>query len=138
MLPNSQSQHAEYDPFVETKEIKYFVGRERELKQFALRLTGLRHDTPNHFYVAGRNGAGKTFLLMRLAEIARAEGFLSAMPVLSETESASAQLRSIFRETLDKIDAVTKERGAPTNLVQDWDKGGKLRPLRSPAYRARR
>ena len=49
------------NPFTETKAGKYFVGREEEIDQFKYYLNGLRSGNPNHFYVAGVHGTGKTF-----------------------------------------------------------------------------
>ena len=62
---------------------------------------------------------------MRLAEIARFNKFVAATPVLNETDSASAQLRSIVREMLQAIDEATRVRGDPnpSRLLQDWEKG---------------
>jgi hypothetical protein len=109
----------EFNPFTEQVAVRYFVGREDELKNFRTDLSGLREKMPNHQFVAGVNGSGKTWYLAKLVEIAQAEGFVAAMPTLDAQSLARLHIDSVLRAVV----AAIAQRVGGVPLLDDWDKG---------------
>lgn len=117
----------EGNPFIEQAGVEYFVGREELLKQFKNDLNGLKAKLPNHQYVAGRQGTGKTTYLSKLVTMGKAEGFLTAMPSLDQQVPSrghiSKIMRAIVRELQERLNA---------NYLDDWDSGSKSKYFSHP------
>ena len=108
----------EINPFNESVAGSNFVGREEQIHQFKLYLRGLKEHTPNHIFVAGVHGTGKTSYLKRLEEIAESEGFLAVTVPVNPDALARDQVCSIMISIIERID---KARGSA--LLSDWDRG---------------
>ena len=107
------------NPFTEQAASRYFVGRERELTTFRLRLIGLANGQPAHAFVAGLHGSGKSFFLDQLIEEAGSKGFVGVVTDLDlgESPSANAAIAKIIRATAK---AVQSYRGSEArNLTED-------------------
>lgn len=119
----------EFNPFTEQVAVRYFVGREDELTNFRTDLSGLRAKMPNHQFVAGVNGSGKTWYLAKLVEIAESEGFVAAMPTLDAQSLARGHVDSVMRAV---VAAVAKRLDESLPLVDDWDKGAESTYFQHP------
>jgi len=87
----------------------------------------LRESHPNHQYVAGIQGTGKTTYLSKLVEISKAEGFLTAMPALEQAAASRAHVSTIMwklvRELQDRLNG---------NYLEDWEAGSKSKYFSMP------
>ncbi|HEY3103192.1 MAG TPA: ATP-binding protein [Pyrinomonadaceae bacterium] len=111
----------EFNPFTEQIVVEYFVGREYKLKQFRGDLSGLRAKMPNHQYIAGLNGTGKTSYLAKLVEIARDDGFLAVMPTLDAQSLSYSHISTIIRSIVAALEEQWGEH--VPKIVSDWDAG---------------
>jgi AAA ATPase domain len=118
---------SEGNPFTEQIEVEYFVGREELLKQFHNDLNGLKAQHPNHQYVAGLNGTGKTTYLAKLVELAKTGNFLTAMPTLDQQVVARPHVSKIMRELIRELQV-----RLAGNYLDDWDSGGKSKHFYHP------
>lgn len=110
----------EGNPFIEQTGVEYFVGREELLKQFKNDLKGLKAKLPNHQYVAGLQGTGKTTYLSKLVDLAKAEGFLTAMPSLDQQAPSRGHISKIMRAIVHEL-----QQRLNVNYLDDWDAGSK-------------
>ncbi len=106
------------NPFVQQVAGEYFVGREGQLKQFHGSLNGLKNGKPQHFYIAGPTGSGKTSYLQKLVDIANEEGTLGVLSTLDYAVPAYDHIASIVKAVAKAIDAKT----GSNNLTRDWNK----------------
>jgi hypothetical protein len=110
----------EFNPFTEQIAVQYFVGREHQLKQFKSDLNGLRSGMPNHQYVAGLEGAGKTTYLAKLVQIAKDEGFLAVMPTLDARGLSRDHISTILASV---VRGVQEMPANDLQLLIDWNSG---------------
>lgn len=110
-----------FNPFTEQINVEYFVGREHLLQQFRDSLDGLKSGVPNHQFIAGVHGTGKTSLLAKLVEMSESEGFLAAMPTLDAELLSRGHIFTIMRSLISGVE-LTPGVGI-SGLVDDWDKG---------------
>jgi hypothetical protein len=122
------------NPFVETTTGAYFVGREAELEKFRANLGGLKNRLPNHEYVAGMEGTGKSYYLRKLVELAHAEGFIALVLSLDSGVSAYSQVRTVVGRVIDETQRQTTVAGKPLShqLRDDWDSGPAAKQFRTP------
>ena len=85
------------NPFTEASAGPYFVGRESQIQTLSINLNGLKAKNPNHLYVVGLHGAGKTSFLQKAIEIAEEEGFLGVIPILDADRLAKDHISTILR-----------------------------------------
>jgi signal recognition particle GTPase len=95
-MPNQDSATDVENPFVRKIFGAWFVGRESELKRFRINLAGLEKQRPNHELVAGLEGAGKTYYLHKVAEIAGDEKYVAAVVPLDDKVSSYIQMRTVL------------------------------------------
>lgn len=112
-----------YNPFTEQTAGEYFVGREEQLRRFEMSLDGLEAGRPQHLFVAGLHGTGKTSYLDRLTGMARERDFVAALVALDEPRDASQHVATLLRALAQGIERRASERGASLHLVDDWDQG---------------
>jgi len=110
-----------FNPFTEQINVEYFVGREHLLQQFRDNLNGLRSRVPNHQFIAGVHGTGKTSLLAKLVELSKSEGFLAVMPILDAEVLSRGHIFTIMRSLISGVELTPGVR--VSGLVSDWDKG---------------
>jgi hypothetical protein len=108
-----------YNPFTENITLEYFVGREHQLLQFNDDLKGLIEGIPNHQYIAGVHGAGKTTFLAKLVDIANGENFLAVRPTLDDKAGSRAQISTIIKAVIIELDKKSRD----LKLLLDWEKG---------------
>ncbi len=125
----SRTEPAAFNPFTESVAGQYFVGREKQLKQFQLNLMGLKAGKPSHVFVAGVHGTGKTSFLYELQRIAEEQQLLGVVATLDEDRSAREHLSTILRTTIEGIEA--KANGG-SELLYDWDRGAKSAMFQLP------
>jgi hypothetical protein len=115
---------------------EYFVGREAELRRFQMNLSGLRNHQPNHEYVAGLEGTGKTYYLHKIAEIARSENFVGSVLILDPGVTPHVQIRTILGGIIDGLQqqwhSVRPNEPQRTELKNDWDTGPQTKLFRHP------
>lgn len=116
--PGSES----FNPFTESVAGHYFVGREKQLKQFHLSLKGLTAGKPGHIFVAGVHGTGKTSFLYELQRIANEQQLLGVVATLDEDRSAREHLSTIIRTVIEGLEA---RSSSPSEILNDWDRGAK-------------
>jgi hypothetical protein len=109
----------DFNPFTEQITVEYFVGREYQLSQFRSDLGGLKAKLPNHQYVAGLHGTGKTSFLAKLADIARENQFLAAIPTLDAESLVWGQLSTILEKIIIELQTLSKNEA----ILSDWRKG---------------
>lgn len=114
---------ASYNPFSETVRDRYFVGREKQQQQFMSHLEGLRAGVPNHIFLAGRDGTGKTFFLRRMQDLSAQGGFVAVPVMLDEKRTPVQQTAGIMREMIKQLDLAVGRRGGKLGLLADWEKG---------------
>jgi hypothetical protein len=95
------------------------------LRRFRANLAGLRKGKPNHEFVAGLEGTGKSYYLHKLREIAHAEKFLGMVLTADLSVTPHQQVATILGKLIDEVD---KERSDPKEpprreLRADWDAG---------------
>ena len=113
-----------FNPFTEQIAGKYFVGRESQLDLFINRLNGLKSNVPNHLFIAGIHGTGKTSFLGRISEIAKEHGLLSSITTLDTNKSGYEHVYSIIRAIIKSIQESQKLRvGSKHNFLNDFDSG---------------
>jgi hypothetical protein len=111
----------DFNPFIEQIVVEYFVGREYKLKQFRGDLSGLKAKMPNHQYIAGVNGTGKTSYLAKLVEIAKGDGFIAVMPTLDAQSLSYGHVTTIMRSV---VVGLQEQKGDHVpQIVNDWDSG---------------
>jgi hypothetical protein len=122
------------NPFTENIVLEYFVGREEQLKQFRADLKGLRGKNPNHQYIAGMHGTGKTYYLAKLAEIARAEGFLAVMTKLTAQSGSRGQVMEIFEAIVAELEKHMENNasGKAVPIGRDWEAGENSKYFKQP------
>lgn len=108
------------NPFHEGAAGEYFVGREQQLKRFERALTSLRHSHPNHMYVAGVNGRGKTSFLAKLVEVARENDVLAVKVDLDGGVSARQQIISLFEKLVTEVDEALAGVVGVGRLDAEW------------------
>lgn len=116
-----------FNPFSETTSpdfiSRYFVGRENYLRRFRRRIEGLKAHTPNHFYIAGVHGTGKTTFLAKLKDLSMGEDCIAVLPTPDEGPDPRKQMSTVLRSIVQALnDAIEKEKGS-SNLVNTWDLG---------------
>jgi hypothetical protein len=121
------------NPFSERVVSEYFVGREEELAVFEKNLLTLKNGKPNHFYIAGVEGTGKTAYLHKLAEIAHAKNFVGVLVSLDPVP-AQHQIKSILSACIEAIGKQASREGEPPRreLMDDWDAGTTSKLFRIP------
>jgi hypothetical protein len=111
-----------FNPFNEQKAGIYFVGREGQLELFTNRLSGLRDEVPNHLFLAGVHGTGKTSFIGRISEISKEHGFLSATTTLDSDKSGYDHIDSILRAIIKSLQNSRKgSQGAKQNFLKDYN-----------------
>jgi hypothetical protein len=108
------------NPFTEASAGPYFVGRESQIQTFTINLNGLKAKNPNHLYLAGLHGTGKTSFLFKIIEIAKEGGFLGVISTLDADRSARDHISTILRAILKELHNLTRQE---TPFLEDWDKG---------------
>jgi AAA ATPase domain len=113
------------NPFGETIVSDYFVGRDDELGQFRANLNGLRNGNPNHEFVAGLEGTGKSYYLHKLCRIASGEGFFAVVLTADLGVTAHQQVATILGRMIDEIELGGSTANGPPQrtLRNDWDAG---------------
>ncbi|WP_439583209.1 ATP-binding protein [Dyadobacter bucti] len=109
----------DFNPFVEQIIPEYFVGREDLLDQFRSDLNGLKSGRPNHQFIAGVHGTGKTSYLSKLVEVAKENGFLAVMPTLDAQNLALGHINTIVRSV---VTGLSKFNNQYRYLEEDWDR----------------
>lgn len=117
------------NPFTEASAGPYFVGRESQIQTLSINLNGLKAKNPNHLYVVGLHGAGKTSFLQKAIEIAEEEGFLGVIPILDADRLAKDHISTILRAIVKGLHSHMGE-GLP--ILEDWDKGKESRHFFHP------
>lgn len=122
----------DFNPFTETLVSEYFVGREDQLRVFRTNLNGLRQKVPDHFFVSGLEGTGKSWYLARLVEIAESENFLAPAPVLLDpkTFGARTHISTILSSMIRGLERHSKDHSL--SIVADWEKGKDSRLFQYP------
>ena len=120
------------NPFSEAIAGQYFVGRESQLKQFEYQLEGLRLKTPNHFFIAGVHGTGKTSFLEKIGETAESHQFARAKTVLDAEKTVRDHILTIMCAIVTAVNANIKRVSSDSaTLVSDWDRGANSQLFRS-------
>jgi hypothetical protein len=130
----------DYNPFTKGVAGKYFVGREEQLTQFANHLRGLEGRAPDHIYVAGLHGTGKTSYLERLTHLAADAGFVAAMTTAADKATARDQVVAIVEAIVEKLHERLVQSDTAPPILEDWNRGSESKlfrvprsPTRSPA-----
>ena len=102
--------HHDGNPFSEQVVSEYFVGREEELSVFEKNLHALKSGAPNHCFVAGIEGTGKTAYLNKIVEIAISQNCIGVHLPLDPLP-AHRQIGTILRATIDALRKQTALNG---------------------------
>jgi hypothetical protein len=124
------------NPFVETVDGNYFVGREAELGVFRENLQGLRTQHPIHDFVAGLHGTGKTFYLHKLVEISRQNKFIATNVVIDTQLSPYDQIRVVLDSVIASIQlqSTSTREMRTTALADDWRAGPASKLFQLPRF----
>ncbi len=126
------------NPFTETIDGDYFVGREQELAIFEANLQGLRSKRPIHGYVAGIHGTGKTFYLYKISDIARSRNFCAVTSVLDASIPAYDQMTGLLRAIVVAVQSDLLRAGVPSGsgLEADWRFGEGSKLFQHPRHKS--
>ncbi|HEX2897399.1 MAG TPA: ATP-binding protein [candidate division Zixibacteria bacterium] len=104
---------------------KYFVGREKEIESVLTHLDGLKASSPNHFYITGLHGSGKSSFLEKIAAAARGRNIVASYLVLMDTPTTDLiQWKSIMGEMIKSLaERIHKVKVTNSNLIDDWESG---------------
>jgi hypothetical protein len=121
------------NPFSEQVVSEYFVGREEELSVFEKNLLALKSGAPNHCFVAGIEGTGKTAYLNKIVDIAVSQNCIGVLLSLDPVP-AYRQISTILRTCIDALQKQTAIEGEPPRreLLEDWDAGLQSKLFRHP------
>jgi len=129
--PNTLPDSA--NPFREKVISEYFVGREPELAIFRENLKALKSGQPNHSYIAGLDGTGKTWYLNKLVELAIAQNYIGVYLALDSAVGPHRQLKTVLREIINELERSSASGTPPgKQLSLDWDSGASARLFRLP------
>lgn len=121
------------NPFNEQVVSEYFVGREEELSVFEKNLVALKRGEPNHCFVAGIGGTGKTAYLNKIVDIATSQKCIGVLISL-DAVPAHRQIGTILRTCIDAFQKQSAADGVPPRreLLDDWDAGPQSKTFRHP------
>jgi len=110
-----------HNPFTEKVAGKHFVGRDEQLNLVLGSLDALKNGEPNHLFLSGIHGTGKTSFLVRVLEIAKSHGLLPVFSTLDNEKSGYEHIHSIIRSVVESLqENLTKTSNH--NFLKDFEK----------------